>query len=197
MNSNVGETKTRFLWKNLLRGLIWFAFLMITYIIIQDRLKFHFQSYAETTSQTPVIRFVIFGLSELVFGLVPPEFFMIISILENISLVGFIQNLIICTLISYSAGIATYFIGYMFSTTALYQRMSNRFLKSYEEMLKKYGSYLLFVGAVTPVPFSATCILAGSVKMPLKDFLLISSSRFIRFALYGWLVWKFPIWFGA
>ena len=197
MNSDASETKSRFLWKNLLRGLIWFAFLMIVYVIIQDRLKFHFQSYSETTSQTPIIRFVIFGLSELIFGLVPPEFFMILSILEHISLVGFILNLIIYTLISYVAGIAAYFVGYRFSNSAVYQRLSNRWLKSYEEKLKKYGSYLVFVGAVTPVPFSATCILAGSVKMPIGQFLVVSSYRFIRFALYGWLVWKFPIWFGA
>ena len=197
MNSNAGETKSSFLWKNLLRGVIWFAILMIVYITIQDRLKFHFHSYAETTSQTPVTRFVIFGVSELILGLVPPEFFMILSILEKISLVGFIQNLIIYTLISYAAGIAAYFIGYRFSNSNAYQRLSNRFLTSYEEKLKKYGGYLVLVGAVTPVPFSATCILAGSVKMPFGQFLAVSSCRFIRFALYGWLVWNFPIWFGA
>ena len=195
INSNAKETKASFLWKNLLRGLIWFAFIMTVYVVVKDRLQFHFQSYAETVGQTPILQFIIFGLSELLLGLIPPEFFMIVSILQKISLIGYIKNLIIYTLISYAAGIGAYSIGRRFSRSQLYNRMSTTFLKQYEEKIKKYGSYLVFVGAVTPVPFSATCLLAGSVKMPFRLFLAVSSYRIIRFAVYGWLVWKFPIWF--
>ena len=54
---------------------------------------------------------------------------------------------------------------------------------------------LVVVGAVTPVPYSATCMLAGSVKYPFNTFLLICITRIIRFAFYGWMVWTFPAWF--
>jgi membrane protein YqaA with SNARE-associated domain len=73
--------------------------------------------------------------------------------------------------------------------------MSEKYLEQYQDNLKRYGGYLVFVGAVTPVPFSATCMLAGSVDLPFKNFLLICITRIIRFAVYGWMVWSFPNWF--
>ena len=103
--------------------------------------------------------------------------------------------LIVITLISYGSGIIGYYIGKFFSKTPFYKKMSEKYLEQYQDSLKRYGGYLVFVGAVTPVPFSATCMLAGSVDLPFKNFLLICITRIIRFAAYGWMVWSFPNWF--
>ena len=111
---------------------------------------------------------------------------------------GFIINLGILTLISYAAGILGYYLGKTFSKTKLYQeKIREKYLKQYEGKLKTFGGYLVFVGAVTPVPFSATCMLAGSVNLKFSDFLLICITRIIRFAAYGWMVWSFPQWFNG
>jgi membrane protein YqaA with SNARE-associated domain len=121
-----------------------------------------------------------------------------IWILDHIDVTGFIINLSILTVISYGAGILGYYIGKTFSRTEFYQtRIREKYLKQYEKNLKKFGGYLVFVGAVTPVPFSATCMLAGSVNMNFKNFLLICITRVIRFAVYGWMVWSFPNWFNG
>jgi membrane protein YqaA with SNARE-associated domain len=118
--------------------------------------------------------------------------------LDNIDVSGFITNLAILTIISYGAGILGYYIGKVFSKTKLYQeRIREKYLKQYEGKLKTFGGYLVFVGAVTPVPFSATCMLAGSVNLNIRYFLLICITRIIRFAFYGWMVWTFPNWFNG
>src|SRR5882672_5140089 len=93
----------------------------------------------------------------------------------------YILNLTYLTLISYAAGVLGYYIGHFFSKTNVYQRINERYLKQYDKQLKKFGLYLVLVGAVTPVPFSATCMLAGSVNLPIRDFLLICISRIVRF----------------
>jgi membrane protein YqaA with SNARE-associated domain len=140
----------------------------------------------------------VYTLSEIVFGVIPPEFFMMIWILDNIDVTGFIINLTILTVISYGAGILGYYIGKTFSKTSFYHtHIKEKYLKQYESRLKKFGGYLVFVGAVTPVPFSATCMLAGSVNMNFRTFLLICVSRVVRFAAYGWMVWSFPNWFNG
>ncbi len=187
------ETRSGFLWKNLLRGLIWFAIIITAYILASEDLEVYQQEINDIGDRLPLL-LGIFTVSEIVFGIIPPELFMLIWQSKGI-LSEYVLNLTYLTLISYAAGVMGYYIGYFFSKTRAYQKISDRYLKQYDKQLKKFGLYIVLVGAVTPVPFSATCMLAGSVNLPIKDFLLICISRIVRFAAYGWMVWSFPNWF--
>ena len=187
------ETKSSFLWKNLLRGLIWFAIIITAYILASEDLKVYQEEINDIGDRLPLL-LGIFTVSEIIFGIIPPELFMLIWQSKGI-LSEYVVNLTYLTFISYAAGVLGYYIGHFFSKTNLYRRISDRYLKQYDRQLKKFGIYLVLVGAITPVPFSATCMLAGSVNIPIKDFLLICISRIIRFAGYGWAVWAFPSYF--
>lgn len=187
------ETKSSFLWKNLLRGLIWFAIIITAYILASEDIKVYQQEINDIGDRMPLL-LGIFTVSEIVFGIIPPELFMLIWQSKGI-LSEYIVNLSYLTIISYAAGVIGYYIGHFFSKTNIYQRINDRYLKQYDRQLKKFGIYIVLVGAVTPVPFSATCMLAGSVNIPIKNFLLICISRILRFAVYGWMVWSFPNWF--
>ncbi len=187
------ETRSGFLWKNLIRGLLWFAVIITAYILASEDLKVYQKEINDIGDRLPLL-LGIFTVSEVVFGIIPPELFMLIWQSKGV-LSEYIINLTYLTLISYAAGIIGYYIGYFFSKTNVYQKISDRYLKKYDQQLKKFGIYIVLVGAVTPVPFSATCMLAGSVNIPIKDFLLICISRIVRFAFYGWMVWSFPSWF--
>jgi membrane protein YqaA with SNARE-associated domain len=187
------ETKSSFLIKNLLKGLAWFAVLITVYIVYAEDIKVYQQQINQLGDNLPLL-YSIFTISEIVFGILPPEIFMLIWQSQG-DMVVYILNLTVLTFISYGAGILGYYIGKTFSKSALYQKIHTRYLQQYDKQLKKYGGYLVLVGAVTPVPFSATCMLAGSVQLPFRSFLLICISRIVRFAAYGWMVWKFPLWF--
>jgi membrane protein YqaA with SNARE-associated domain len=192
------ETQAGFLLKNLFRGLLFFAVIITAFILLEEYIQDNFKSHINDIRANPALLYGIYTVSEIVFGILPPELFMMIWILDNISIEGFIINLTILTVISYAAGILGYWIGKNFSKTKLYQeRIREKYLKQYEKQLKKFGGYLVFVGAVTPVPFSATCMMAGSVNMNFRNFLLICITRVLRFALYGWMVWSFPNWFNG
>src|SRR5689334_17563498 len=189
------ESRSRFLIKNLLRGLAWFAVIITAYILVQGELKVY-EVQINKIGDNMLLLLGIFTVSEIVFGILPPEIFMLIWQTKHI-VSEYILNLTILTLISYGAGIVGYFIGYYFTKTKLFQRIYERSLKPWESYLKKYGGFLVVVGAVTPVPYSATCMLAGSVHYPFRTFLLICITRIVRFAFYGWMVWTFPGWFSA
>lgn len=190
MQQQEEETHSSFLFRNLFKGLLWFAVIITAFIFMEEYIQANFKSHIEDIRANPGILYGVYTLSEIVFGILPPEFFMMIWILDNIDVTGFIINLSILTVISYGAGVLGYYIGKNFSKTNLYQtRIRDKYLKQYEGNLKKFGGYLVFVGAVTPVPFSAMCMLAGSVNMNFKHFLLICISRVLRFAVYGWMVW--------
>jgi membrane protein YqaA with SNARE-associated domain len=187
------ETKQSFLLKNLGRGLIWFVVIITAYILVQGELKVYEEQINKVGDNLPLL-LSIFTVSEIVFGILPPEIFMLIWQTKGV-ISEYITNLTVLTLISYGAGVVGYFIGYYFTKASFFKSVYEKYLKPYEASLKKYGGFLVIVGAVTPVPYSATCMLAGSVKFPFKTFLLLCITRIIRFAFYGWMVWSFPNWF--
>ncbi len=193
MKEEEEESKSAFLFKNLAKGLAWFAVFITIYIIYSEDIRAYQKEINQLGDNMPLL-LSIFTVSEIVFGILPPEIFMLIWQSEGI-LSTYIINLSILTFISYGAGMLGYYIGNVFSKTSIYKKVHERFLQQYDRKLKKYGGYLVLVGAVTPVPFSATCMLAGSVNLSFKNFLLICISRVVRFAFYGWMVWKFPLWF--
>lgn len=189
------ETPTSFFVKNLLRGLAWFAVIITAYILVQSELEVYEEQINKVGDNIPLL-LSIFTLSEIVFGILPPEIFMLIWQTKG-ALSEYVVNLSILTLISYGAGVVGYFLGRYFSRASMFKGVYERYLKPLEGSLKKYGGFLVVVGAVTPVPYSATCMLAGSVNFPLKTFLLLCITRILRFAVYGWMVWSFPNWFSA
>lgn len=181
------DSKASFLLKNLAKGLAWFAVIIIAYVLVQEELNVY-REQINRVGDNMLLLLSIFTVSEVVFGILPPEIFMLIWKTKGDPVVYTI-NLTILTFISYAAGIAGYWIGYRFSKTGLYKRVHERWLAPYDQKLKRYGGFLVIVGAVTPVPFSATCMLAGSVRLPFRQFLLITITRIVRFAFYGTLVW--------
>ena len=181
------ESRYAFLFKNLAKGLAWFAVIIIAYLLVERELGVY-REQINKVGDNMLLLLSIFTVSEIVFGILPPEIFMLIWKTKGI-LSEYIVNLTILTLISYGAGIIGYYIGYTFTKTPVYGKIHARYLAEYDHKLKKYGGFLVIVGAVTPVPFSATCMLAGSVKLPFRYFLLITISRIVRFAFYGAMVW--------
>ena len=187
------DSKSSFLLKNLARGLAWFAVIITAYILASGELSVYQEEITQLSSNFSLL-FTIFTISEIVFGIIPPEIFMLIWQSQGV-MSAYIINLAILTCISYGAGVLGYYIGTTFSKTRLYRKFHSQYLHTYDRQLKRYGGYLVLVGAITPVPFSAMCMLAGSVNLKFNNFLLICIFRIARFAVYGWMVWKFPLWF--
>ena len=52
----------------------------------------------------------------------------------------------------------------------------------------KWGGFLIIVGALLPLPFAITCMAAGMIKYPLKGVVLFGLFRFLRFAIYGYII---------
>ena len=190
------DTPSRFLFRNLFKGLLWFAVIITAYILVEGYLEETLSNEITFLADKKILLFSIFSLSEIIFGLIPPEFFMILWQHQG-TVMDYVINLSILAALSYGAGVLGYYIGITFTKTVFFQKIRLKYLVQYEYSLRKYGMYLVLVGAITPVPFSAMCMLAGSVKLSYKTFLWVCLSRIFRFAVYGWMVWSFPGWFNG
>ncbi len=197
MEKSKEESRSGFLIKNVLRGLLWFIIIISAFILAEEYIRSTFHTDIESLQDKPVMLYMVFFASEVIFGLIPPEFFMMLWILQKISATKYVINLILLTVLSYVAGIIGYSIGNNFSRTKAFKKLYVRYLLQYEQQLKRYGTFLVLVAAVTPIPYSATCMLAGSVNLPFRRFMLVGLARIVRFAAYGYLVWAFPNWFSS
>ena len=175
---NVFGEKGKYLITNLVKG-----------FFIRKTIDIEYIEWLVPVYGNPFIVFLSFIVSEVVFGILPPEIFMLWA-METSGLSGYILIIASFSVISYLAGIFGYWIGSMLNMTNLYNFLYKRVLHKYENTLHKFGLYLIIVAALTPIPFSAICMLVGAVKYSFKKFLLYAGFRFIRYAVYSYIIWQ-------
>jgi len=93
-------------------------------------------------------------------------------------------------LASYVGGLLSYWIGRMVTQIpSVHNYLEVKMAKQLKNS-KKWGGFLIMVGAVLPLPFSIACIAAGIIKFPFKNVIIYGSLRFLRFALYGFVIFN-------
>ncbi len=188
-NQEAQAERTRFLVKNLIRGLFGLSVIIGLYIVAKKYWGFDLTTLLGPLYDKPVWIYTIFLLSEVIFGIIPPEFFMLWSMRHG-SVSIYVQNVMALAAISYAAGVIGYYIGVIFHGTRLYRFLRMNYLKKFEQQFQQYGGFLLIVAALTPLPFSAICMLVGASNYPFRRFLWIASTRFIRFTVYAIVIWQ-------
>ena len=157
--------------------LILFVFFIIErYIIDFDNL---FNEFIENLSWQIVI--LAFFISETLFGLIPPDLFIIWA--EH-----FPKNYLIITylaVLSYSGGFLSYKIGRIIRKIPSINRFVDNKFKDYFFTIKKWGAIVIIIGALFPLPFSTVSMAAGIMHYPLKYFVLFSLTRIPRFYIYA------------
>ncbi|MEO9482712.1 MAG: hypothetical protein ABJG47_04675 [Ekhidna sp.] len=181
--------RRRFLIKNLLRGFLWLAIIVVGFIYLRKNYNFSLETVLGPVYDQPTIVYFIFLASEVIFGIIPPEFFMIWS-LRNEVLMTYVNNVAALSAISYAAGIIGFGIGAFLKNTRFYRIMKYRVFGKFEKHLNNYGGFLVVVAALTPLPFSGIAMLVGSVHYSFKKYLWFSLFRFLRFLAYGIVIWE-------
>ena len=177
--------RQRFLLNNLLKGFFALAVIVVIYLLLQ--LYTPFDGFIDYVGNWPLLVYMVFVLSEVVFGIIPPELFMIWSIKHGIFDTYFL-NILLLAAISFSAGVMGYFIGANAVKVKWLNPFFEKYVLKYTNLFKRFGGLLILVGAITPVPFSAICMVVGATNYKFSRFLLIAVSRFLRFAAYSTVI---------
>ena len=157
--------------------------LIIISILLIDRYIIDFNELftAITNTYSPVKIFALFFASESFLGLIPPEIFIAWAD-KNTSPILFLSLL---ALLSYMGGIVSFFIGKSISKTPSVKEYLEVKMKKHLKNIKKWGGFLIVVGALLPIPFSMTSIAAGIIHYKFSNYLLFGLLRFVRFYVYG------------
>lgn len=186
------NSKTIYVAGNILKGLIWLTLFVVIYLLSKKYLGADFFKWLEPVYENTSIVLLIFLVSEIMIGIIPPEIF-IIWALRNEILSEYLLLIGLLSVISYSSGIFGYFIGHSLNKSLFYRFFKRRFLKKLDQRLQIFGMYLILIAALTPLPFSGVSMLIGSVRYPFKRFMFLSLSRFLRFAIYAYVFWQVNI----
>lgn len=139
-----------------------------------------------TTTYNPLIILGIFLASESFLGLIPPEIFIAWAGKTETP----IFNLSILAALSYLGGILSFFIGKAIAKMpSIYNYLEIKMHK-HVKMVRKWGGFLIVVGALLPIPFSMTSIAAGVIKYRFQNYLLFGLIRFLRFYLYAIVIFN-------
>ena len=142
------------------------------------------QNITETFSRVGIL--ITFFISETFLGLIPPEIFIAWTKKTPEPIV----NLALLATLSYTGGLISYFLG---SLTLRIESVKNYLEIKMAKNLKntkKWGGFLILVGALLPLPFSIACVAAGMIKYPFKNVAFVGLFRFARFAIYAWAIFK-------
>lgn len=185
----VAKQKLTFFFRNLGKGLAWVLVILAVIFGLKKLNIFDYETFLLPLYDKPLLIYMTFFVSELVVGIIPPEFFMLWA-LHNHSFTQYMAIVTLLATISYMAGVIAYMAGRYLSSYKIFRYLRRRFLKKLERLFYQYGMPLIIVSALTPLPFSGTSLLVGSSRYPLNKYLLYSLSRYLRFVLYAYIVWK-------
>lgn len=181
--------RRRFLLRNLFRGFLWLTVIVGGYLFLRNNYDFTLESVLGPVYDKPSVVYIIFLSSEVIFGIIPPEFFMIWSLRSEVVL-NYVNNIVALSAISYTAGVIGFGIGAYLKNTQFYKQMKKRVFGKFEKHLNNYGGFLVIVASLTPIPFSGIAMLVGSVHYSFKKYMLFSLFRFVRFVAYGIVIWE-------
>ena len=177
-----------FFLKNFIKGLLFFFIAILFYKLIFRYFDLSTVENVFLFDLSSSFVFILFFFSELIFGLIPPELFMIWLIsTKSLDLYPYFITILAC--LSYFAGFIAFMFGKYLHKTWLYETMKKYVIGKYERKINLYGWLVIVVAALTPIPFSATCAVVGAVGFKKNKFLYFALTRFIRYAIYAYLIW--------
>lgn len=176
-----------FIWESLKKAFFPIVAVVIALILFNKyvyNINDGLQTMTETFSRVGVL--ITFFISETILGLIPPEIF----IAWSKKTANPVLNLSILAALSYSGGLAAYFIGRAsLKINSVRNYLEVKMAKNLKNT-SKWGGFLILVGALLPLPFAISCLTAGMIKYPFKNVVIVGLFRFLRFAIYAWAIFS-------
>ncbi|MGA1822377.1 MAG: YqaA family protein [Thermoplasmatota archaeon] len=169
--------------RNILKGILLLSVILMIAVLIRVLVG----SQAEAAGRWIVEEFGYVGvfLSVLILDTliqpISPDVVIFIAIAGDMNPLGALFTMATASMI---AGHLGYLIGRFLGHRKFVQNMLGKNLDRGHYLAEKYGMGAVILGAVTPIPFSTVCWLAGMMEMKYSKFLVAVLYRIPRFLLW-------------
>ena len=162
--------------------------LFVAVLVVLELFFFDFNTLLESlvANYSAGIVFTVFLISETFLGLLPPEIFIAWS---SKSAAPWLFLSLLATL-SYTGGVIAYFIGKQLFLIPVIKNYIEVKIAGHIYNLRKWGGFLVFVGAMLPIPHSVVSLACGLIKYRFRDYLLWALFRFVRFGIYAMVIFQ-------
>ena len=123
----------------------------------------------------------LFFVSESILGIIPPELFIAWS--DKTS--NPILYLSLIAILSYAGGAVSHFTGRAALKIPSVHNYLEVKMEKHLKNARKWGGFLILVGALLPLPFAVASLAAGMIRFEFKYWALFGLARFVRYAIYG------------
>ncbi|MCS5491792.1 hypothetical protein [Algoriphagus limi] len=173
----------------MLRGFLYLGLLVILFFLIreafseQERLEWFGSIYTD-----PYLVMTVFIGSEILFGIIPPEIFMLWSL--ETGLIGpYFWSIGLLSVISYAAGYLNFNIGLTINHRSNILKSKTKFVQKYLDLFKRFGAFMVIVASISPLPFSLIALLGGTAGLEKRKYYLYSLFRILRYFAYAYVLW--------
>jgi membrane protein YqaA with SNARE-associated domain len=139
-----------------------------------------------TETYSPIGILSVFLASESLLGIIPPELFIAWAGKSQFPI--FYLSLLAAA--SYLGGIVSYFIGVGITKIPTVHKQIETNMAKHIKNTRKWGGFLIIVGALLPIPFAMTSIAAGIIRFPFMSYLMYGLLRFVRFYAYALIIFE-------
>lgn len=176
--------------QNLIKGFIYLLVLIGLIVLFKSLFRSQYDAIEHYVSDSYMFMLIIFLTSEIFVGIIPPELFMVWTIDDP--WYYYTSAVTFMALFSILAGWINYRIGLVISSKEFFMNLFKKRLKldKYKQRYEQYGSGLIIVAALTPLPFALISLLTGTLSYPQRKYLIFASFRILRFVVYGILIWN-------
>lgn len=115
---------------------------------------------------------------------IPPDTYILAAVASGSQVVEIVTIVGVASVV---AGIVAYFVGPLFEKLPILRKKIDKVRPQGEALFFKYGTWTVVLAALTPLPFSVTCWIAGIYRMPFRPFVLAVLWRIPRFWVYYWM----------
>jgi len=176
-----------FLWKNLFKLLLTLVVFIGILSLIEYFLPETVNKLDAKISEYPsYLIYIVFLLSEAFLGLLPPDLFIIWTQKLPAPYLG----VTFLAFLSYLGGWLSYQIGIRLSHWKRIESWLEKQLIKNVGLIRRWGSVLIVMAALFPLPFSPICIAAGTIRFPIRHFMVYSSFRILRFYIYAFILFR-------
>ncbi len=177
----------KFVWRSIKKAILPIV-LFVGALLAVDRYLLDMEAVLVNVTETypPLGIIGVFFISESLLGLIPPELFIAWSG-KSSSPILFLSLL---ALASYIGGIISYYIGRAITKIPAVHEQIEVKMAQHIKNTRKWGGFLIIVGALLPIPFAMTSIAAGIIKFPFQSYLMFGLLRFVRFYLYALVIFE-------
>lgn len=171
--------------RNIVRALIGLG----VFVLIAIVLGVLFETYIAAASERlldevgPLGLGVAIAFNDFVISPIPPDFLLLIlsksdGTMQMFGLVGFLG------LCSALGGTTAWFIAHRFGRPEWFGQRFESAIEEHHKLIRRYGAWAVGIAALTPIPFSLVCWVAGFVRLDFVRFAPMALLRVPRFLIY-------------